>query len=115
VDSIEPSTSNYFVGNNDNIPLTIEFEPNFKQIGTTFVIVFQILIVVCIKLTNSFLLNFILIYLKILIEVGVFTIPILCGKNDENCRNFGGFDIFLFVHGGYWILKYSFDRFIFEY
>ncbi len=37
--------------------------------------------------------------------------PIICGKND--CQEFSGFDVVLFIQGGYWILEYSFDRFVY--
>ena len=93
-DYVEPTTSGSaanLLRNEENIPLTVETEPNFKQINTTFLIILQILSV-------------------ILLEVGVFVIPIVCGKNDENCKEFGGFDVVVFIHGGLWIIKYLFDR-----
>jgi hypothetical protein len=42
----------------DRLPLTVEVEPGFKQISTTFMIVFQILIIV----TFFFVLKFEIIY-----------------------------------------------------
>jgi hypothetical protein len=48
---------------------------------------------------------------KIALEVGVFVIPIVCGQNDESCTELHGFDIIVFTHAGFWILKYIFDRF----
>lgn len=47
---------------------------------------------------------------KVLFEIGVFLVPFLCGENDKNCSEFGGFDIFVFVHAGLWVFKYMFDR-----
>lgn len=58
-----------------------------------------------------YLFNLNKINFKIILEVGVFVIPILCGTNNEKCTPFGGFDIVVFIHAGYWILKYMFDRF----
>ena len=76
----------------DTAPLTGDVEPNFKRIGTTFAICVQLLTVV-------------------LVEVAVFMIPRLCGRDEMSCTIFPGADIIVFVHAGTWILKFLFDRY----
>jgi len=78
--------------NNDQLPLTSDQEPNFKKIATTFVIILQIFTVVT-------------------LEVGVFMIPYLCGDKNQNCSNIKDFDLIVYIHSAYWLLKFLFDRF----
>ena len=53
IDFIETASNGNFIQNED-VPLTVDVEPNFKQIGTTIAIVFQIFTVV-IKIFNILL------------------------------------------------------------
>lgn len=74
---------------NDTMPLTAVVEPNFRRIRTTAAIIFQI-------------------FLVILLEVGVFVLPIVC---DANSLDFNAYDLLLYIHAGFWLIKLSFDRF----
>lgn len=74
---------------NDTMPLTTTVEPNFRKIKTSAAIIFQI-------------------FLIILFEVGVFALPIVC---DANSLDFNAYDMLLYIHAGFWLVKFSFDRF----
>ncbi|RNA32256.1 transmembrane protein -like [Brachionus plicatilis] len=80
-----------FSNTNDNIPLSSELEPSFKQIKTTFLILAQI-------------------FLSVLFISSLFLVPFLCDKNSDLCPVFEPFDILLFVHAIFWIMFYVFDR-----
>ena len=56
-DDFADTASNGILIQNDHLPLTVEDEQKFKQIGTTFVIILQILITVSIFL-NKYIFNF---------------------------------------------------------
>lgn len=63
-----------------------------------------------IKLYND-IFCFIFYKLKVLLEVGCFLIPYICGEKNENCSTLNGFDLVVYIHSCYWLLKYGFDRF----
>lgn len=75
----------------DNVPLTSETEPSFKQIKTTFLILLHL-------------------FISILFIVFAFIVPLVCGKDSIYCSIFESFDIILFIHALYWIIFYIFDR-----
>lgn len=88
-DCIETITSTH---TNDQVPLTVETEPRFKQIPTTFAIVLQIFTL------GAF-------------EGSLFLIPYFCGNQNENCKEFADFDIITFIHALLWILMFIFHRY----
>ncbi|CAF0758581.1 unnamed protein product [Brachionus calyciflorus] len=80
-----------FVSSNDNIPLTSEAEPNFKQIKTTFVIIAHI-------------------FMCILFLISAYVIPLIFEKKSDIFSKFQPIDIVLFIHAFYWVVFYIFDR-----
>ena len=99
-ENVTPTINDDYVDNistiiapSDTVPLTADVEPNFKRIVTTFAICAQRLTV-------------------ILVEVAVFVIPRLCGRDEISCTVFPGADIIVFLHAGTWILKFLFDRYV---
>jgi len=77
---------------NDLLPLTSDLEPKFKRIATTLAIILQMLTI-------------------IILEVGVFVIPYYCGDKNQNCSTIKDFDLIVYIHSGYWLIKLIFDRF----
>lgn len=73
----------------DTLPLTSPAEPNFRKIDTIPAILFQIFSVV-------------------LFEAGVFLLPYFCTSKNVD---FNSFDLLIYIHAGFWLLKLLFDRY----